>query len=344
MVLSGIMKKIIIIVFVVFFVALLSLSATFFYMVKPQGEIYDVVHFEIMQGDTINSISRKLTEEGLIPTGGSKVFSLLARYLKLDRGLKTGYYELNGSMNMLDILDSFGSGRNQMLERFVIVEGKNIYEIADMFDEKGLVSRFDFLTAASNQTILKEYNIPTPTVEGYLFPSTYYIAKGHSAETYIRLMIDTLFEQFPKEELEKRSSELGLTFHEVLTLASIIEKEAGAVEERPLVASVFYNRLNKNIRLESCATTIYAIALQSGGTISQPKLEARHTRMTIPYNTYRNAGLPPGPISSVSKASLNSVLYPDESNYLFFVSKRNGFHEFSETYSQHNINIDRYLR
>ncbi len=338
------MKKIIIAIVAVLFVGLISVAAVFFYMTKPQGDISHVVNFEIMQGDGINSISRKLIEEGLIQSGSGKVFSLLARYLKHDRGLKTGYYELDASMNMIDILESFSSGRNQVLEKFVVVEGKNIYEVADMFEERGLVSRFDFLTAASNESILKEYNIPTPTVEGYLFPSTYHIAKGHSADTYIRLMIDTLFQQFPKEELEERSKELGLTFHEVLTLASIIEKEAGAVEERPLVASVFYNRLDRNIRLESCATTIYAIALQSGGTISQPKLKAEHTRMTIPYNTYRNSGLPPGPISSVSRASLNSVLYPDESNYLFFVSKRNGFHEFSETYSQHNINIDKYLR
>lgn len=338
------MKKVIITLLAIIIIGAISVAATVLYILKPQGQIYDVVHIEIMQGDTISSIARKLVDEKMINSKSPKIFSLIARYLKHDRGLKTGYYELNGSMNMIEILETFSSGRNQVLEKFVVIEGKNIYEVADMFEERGLVSRFDFLTAASNKAILDQYNIPTPTVEGYLFPSTYYIAKGHSAETYIKLMIDTLFEQFPKEELEKRSSELGLTFHEVLTLASVVEKEAGAESERPLVASVFYNRLARNIRLESCATTIYAIALQSGGTISQPKLEARHTRMTIPYNTYRNAGLPPGPISSVSRASLNSVLYPDESKYLYFVSKRNGFHEFSETYSQHNINIDRYLR
>ena len=337
------MKKIIIVIVVISFVILFSIPAIFFYTIRAQGTARDTVYFEVIQGDTISSISKKLIDDNLIQTGSSKVFSLLARYLRYDKKLKIGFYELNGSMNMVDILNTFSKGK-QVLEKFVVVEGKNIYEVADMLEAKGLISRFDFLTAASNESILREYNIPTSTVEGYLFPSTYYIAKGHKGETYVRLMIDTLFKQFSKEMLEERANQLGMSFHELLTLASIVEKESGAGSERPLVASVFYNRINKNMRLESCATTIYAMALQSKGEISQPKLEAAYTRIDMPYNTYKRGGLPPGPISSVSKEALVSVLYPAESDYLFFVSKRNGFHEFSKEYSMHEINIDKYLK
>ncbi len=182
------MKKIIISVLVIVFVILFSIPAIFFYTIRAQGTENNIVFFEIEQGDTIASISKKLIDENLIQAGSSRVFSLLARYLGYDRQLKTGFYEINGSMNMIDILHTFNKGK-QILEKFVVVEGKNIYEIADMFDERGLVTRLDFLTAASNETILREYDIPTDTVEGYLFPSTYYIAKGHKAESYVRLMM-----------------------------------------------------------------------------------------------------------------------------------------------------------
>lgn len=337
------MKKIIITIVVFIFVLIFSSPAVFFFITNGDGKKDEIVYFEVVKGDSIRNIANKLAEEKLIKPYATKVFALMSKYLGYDRKIRTGYYKLNRSMNMVSILKELSSGK-QILDRFTIVEGKNVYEIADTLSKLKLVGKEEFLTAVSNKTILDKYGINANTAEGYLFPSTYYIARGNSAEKFVTTMLDAFFAVFPKEKIEDRGKELGLSMHQIVTLASIIEKEAGAEDERPIVASVFYNRLEKKIRLESCATTIYALVVRSGGENPQPKLEAAHTRIDMPYNTYKKAGLPPGPISSVSKSAMTAALYPAKTDFLFFVSMRNGKHAFTKDYKEHEINIDKYLK
>jgi len=288
--------------------------------------------FNIPSGASFNRISKELEENNLIPD--HRVFSLWVKINGFGSEMKAGEYLLSPSMSPLEILQILRQGR-VMTHAITIPEGFSVRQIADLFNNAGLAEKDFFLEAANSSEILKKYNIAASSLEGYLYPDTYRIAKGLPAVTIIEILVSRFMEVY-SGIIERNST--GMTMEEVVTLASIIEKETGNPFERPIISSVFHNRLKKGMRLESDPTVIYGVHDFDG------KITKKHLKAMTPYNTYMISGLPPGPIANPGKAAIEAALKPTESNYLFFVSKNDGTHVFSETYRDHVNAVNKYQR
>jgi UPF0755 protein len=199
----------------------------------------------------------------------------------------------------------------------------------------GFDSARDFYQSTLDKELLKKLGIQADTFEGYLFPDTYYFPKNVRRDQIIQTMVDRFRSVFNRE-WQARSKALGYSVHEIVTLASIIEKETGEGSERPVISSVFHNRLRRRMRLEADPTVIYGIN-NFNGDITRKDLET-----PTPYNTYKIEGLPPGPIASPGFASLSAALYPADTAYIFFVAKGDRTHHFSTTYKEHNRAVRKY--
>lgn len=221
------------------------------------------------------------------------------------------------------------------LHKLTIPEGLNLQQIAALVAQAGFGNEFGFLMAAANISFVQEKGIDAETFEGYLFPDTYYFPGKARPEIIITAMVQRFWTVFTPE-WKKRCRELGFSIHEMVTLASIIEKETGAADERPVISSVFHNRLKKRMRLESDPTVIYRIKDFDGN------LTRRDLNAPDPYNTYRIRGLPPGPIANPGHESLKAALYPADTPYLYFVSKNDKTHHFSADIEEHNRAVRKY--
>jgi UPF0755 protein len=233
------------------------------------------------------------------------------------------------------VLDIVVSGK-VLLHRLIIPEGYTIAQIAAEIERAGLADGQAFRTLANAPELATALGIEGAGLEGYLFPNTYYFPRGLSERDIIKIMVDQFHRQLP-EQWRERAEALGFSLHQVITLASIIEKETGYPSERTLVASVFHNRLKKRMRLESDPTAVYGLEDFDG------KVTRLHLRTDNPFNTYRIPGLPPGPIANPGRASIEAALYPAQTEFLFFVSKRDGTHHFSATFEEHNQAVRKYL-
>jgi UPF0755 protein len=208
-----------------------------------------------------------------------------------------------------------------------IPEGYTMKQIAGLLHSEGLVDREKFLSLAHDRAVLDRHGIPGVNLEGYLYPDTYQLARGISASTAIETMVRRFWALVGP--LRKRAQDMGMKMEEVIILASIVEKETGLAEERPTIASVFLNRLKRRMRLESDPTVIYGLKDFDGN------LRREDLSSPTPYNTYVIRGLPPGPIANPGLEAIKAVLYPAKTNYLYFVSKNDGSHHFSKTFSEH---------
>jgi UPF0755 protein len=303
-----------------------------FYFKEPASIYAEPQMVSIDSGQTFDSVTRILHEEKIIQNRFK--FKLIARILGFDRAVKAGEYLLSSSMSPEKILETLVDGK-VYLYRISIPEGYNIHQIASLLDEKGIFNGMEFLKAANDSTLTEKLGINAENFEGYLFPDTYFFAKDVSA----RKMITTMVKQFHvtfNPIWEKRPADLTFSIHEIVTLASMIEKETGIAGERPLVSSVFHNRLNKNMRLQSDPTVIYGVEDFDGN------LTRKHLNTPTPYNTYTAGGLPPGPIANPGKASLEAALFPPETLYLYFVSKKDKTHFFSTNYDDHREAVRKY--
>ncbi len=215
--------------------------------------------------------------------------------------------------------------------------GANIYDVAKMLQEKRLVTEEAFLDAAASPDVVRRLGIPGESVEGYLFPDKYTFVKPVTPEEIIEFMVRQFRRKVPPDA-EKRAREEGLSMHQVVTIASIIEKETGVEEERPIVSAVIRRRLALGMPLQMDPTVIYGVK-RFDGTVTRKDL-----RTAGPYNTYLNRGLPPGPIANPGLASLAAALNPSKTEYLYFVSKNDGSHTFSRTLSEHNRAVERFRR
>jgi UPF0755 protein len=292
------------------------------------------VTVEIPAGSSFKQVAAQLDREHLIlnRTG----FLLLGKLLGAERKVHPGEYALHAAMRPMEILETLMSGR-VVLHPVTIPEGYTVTQIADTFAQKGLADRGEFIRLARDAEFIRSLNVTAPTLEGYLFPDTYQIAKGTSAKDIIGTMVDGVRRVFTPE-LQARAREINMTMHQVLTLASVVEKETGVDTERELVATVFHNRLRKNIPLQSDPTVIYALSEFDGN------LRKRDLSYDSPYNTYRHAGLPPGPIANPGEQAIRAALYPAPAPYLYFVSRNDGTHQFSATLAEHNQAVERYQR
>jgi len=279
--------------------------------------------FEVTRGKGLNQIAVELESQGLIRS--ALALKVLARTRSNDAKPMAGEYELNPTWSARTILARITSGRVVTYE-VVLPEGIRANEIAKRLAAAGLADADAFLAATEDAEFTRSLGIDADRLEGYLYPETYRLPRGLTPKEIARVLV----QQFEQVWAEVPSANSPLSKHEIVTLASIVEKETAAPEERPLIASVFLNRLDRGMRLETDPTVIYGIE-DFDGNIKKKHLRDRSN----PYNTYRIKGLPPGPIASPGFDALMAVVKPAESQYLYFVSRNDGTHQFSETYREH---------
>jgi len=286
----------------------------------------------IKSGQAFKSFSKKLHNDGIIKD--LYKFNLFARIKGYDKKVKAGEYILSPSMTPYKILQILAVGK-VYLHKITIPEGYNIRQIASITAGAGLCTKTDFIDAATNSSFVHNEGIDAETFEGYLFPDTYYFSKDVTSEKIISVMVKrfrSVFTLTYKEQAKK----LGFSTHQAVTLASIIEKETGDPEERPVISSVFHNRLKKKMRLESDPTVIYWTKDFDGN------IKKRHLETLTPYNTYKIKGLPPGPIANPGIKAIEAALFPADTGFLYFVSKKDNTHKFSTNIRDHNKAVRKY--
>ncbi len=288
--------------------------------------------FTIKPGQSLTAIARNLEKEKLITN--QTYFKLFVRYKKSGKNLQAGEYLLSGSKSPIQILDILLKGKVK-LYRITVPEGLNIKETALLVEKASFCNKEDFIELCENRSFIISLDIKSTSLEGYLYPDTYFFPKNASCKTIISTMINH-FNQVFHSEWKSRAEKLNYSVHEMITLASIIEKETGDASERPLISSVFHNRLKRNMRLESDPTVIYGIKNFDGN------IKRKHLKMLTPYNTYQIKGLPMGPIANPGAKAIEAALYPVQSDYLFFVSKKDTTHKFSKTVQEHNKAVRKY--
>ena len=283
-------------------------------------------------GQSLNKTADILYRENLIKNAAK--FVLIARFKGLDKRLKAGEYLLSAAMTPLQLLDIMVKGAVK-LYKLTIPEGYNLYQIADLVEASNLGTQMNFIQGATDTERVRQSGLEGETFEGYLFPDTYFFPKEVTIDRIIAAMVKR-FRSIFTPDWQSRAKELGLTVHQIVTLASIIEKETGASFERPIISSVFHNRLKKKMRLETDPTVIYGIKNFDGN------LTRKHLTTPTPYNTYKIKGLPIGPIANPGGASLQAALYPDDTKYIYFVSRKDNTHQFSTNFKQHNRAVRKY--
>lgn len=285
---------------------------------------------EFKTGSSARKIATELKDAGIIRSRSA--FLLL--HLVKRRSLKAGEYAFDHPDSLRDVYSRIVHG-NTYARVLVVPEGFNMFDIAAEVERLGIDSQQDFLDQARSQTALvRDLDPQAPTLEGYLFPDTYRVPRKEKSPEVIAAMV---------KRFHQEAHAIGLTgdVHQIVTMASIVEKETAQSDERPVVAGVFHNRLAQHMPLDTDPSVVYAALLNRryrGG------IYASDLQFSSPYNTYRNAGLPPGPISNPGQASLLAAMHPTQTDYLYFVSDNQGHHRFSRTLEEHNRNVAEYRR
>jgi UPF0755 protein len=288
---------------------------------------------QITEGMSFKAIAAKLQQEGIIRYRG--YFQILGRLQGITRSVRVGYYGLGSHLSLWEVLDAFRRGR--IIEYQVIIpEGYNLNQIGWTLSQTPLITEpSEFTRVAKNKEFTSSLGIQADTLEGYLFPDTYYLPKGISVEDIVKRMVQRFRAVFTPDHV-KRAEELGMTEHQVVTLASIVEKEAKVASERKLIAAVYHNRLKKGMKLQADPTAVY------GTRAWVTKVTAQDLKRRSAYNTYVHKGLPPGPIANPGQGAILATLYPENVDYLFFVAQGDGSHFFSKDYDEHAKAIERF--
>lgn len=291
-------------------------------------ESSEYITVEIPMGSSTEDISEILFENGLIRN--KFIFKYMSKKLDYNGKYKAGTYMLGFNMSLESIMEMISKGGiSENTVRFTIPEGYNLDQVADILEKQGLIDRKLFFkeieTGAFDYPFLKELPMVKNRLEGFLFPDTYEVYLDATEWEIIDKMLKRFDELFVEAFYDKASS-MNLSIIDVVTLASIIEREALIDSERTVVSSVFHNRLEINMKLQSCATVQYVL-----GEVKE-NLTTEDTRIESPYNTYLYEGLPPGPIASPGIESIKAALYPDDTDYIYFVAKGDGSHAFADNY------------
>ena len=297
-----------------------------------QGFSGDEVIVELPSGTSVSAMAETLAGAGIVRD--PVTFRVAARLSGHERRLQAGEYRFSGPATSFEVVERIARG-DVLVRPITFREGMTIGEMADHFEASGFGTAQAFIEAAGRVELVRDFDPDAADLEGYLFPSTYSLARSTSADQLVEAMVGT-FRTAMTPALQAEAESLGMTIREVVTLASVVERETGHPEERPMVAAVFRNRLRIGMPLQTDPTVIYAM-MQSGrwdGNIRRSDLQMDH-----PYNTYRNPGLPPGPIAAPGLASIEAVLRPADVPYLYFVSRNDGTHVFASTLAEHNRNV-----
>lgn len=318
----------------------------------PVSASDEPVTFVVEPGETARSIAQRLQEVGLIRD--ARLFELYVRYYGLSTRLEAGEFTLRPNMTIPEIVQALQQARAREVV-ITIREGWRMEEIADYLGQEGVVDPQEFLAVARNPEALSpeirsrfgfiQALPPGSTLEGYLFPETYRVAVGSDPETIIAVMLRTFDERVP-EKWRQDAAARGYTLHQIVTLASIIERETPRADERPLVASVYWNRLEGRCPgtgglLQADPTVQYAMGRPGQWWWKPPSVDV-YAQINSPYNTYLYPGLPPGPIANPGLSAIKAAVYPAQTSYCYFVATGDGGHVFATTPAEHEENIRRY--
>jgi UPF0755 protein len=287
---------------------------------------------EIPPGASASEIRRRLLAAGLVRD--ELTLRAALRWTGSSRGLQAGEYRFDRPMSAVDVIARLARG-DVYARRITFREGLTIQEMADVYQSRDFGTAADFVAAARNVSLVKELDPTAPDLEGYLFPETYALPRGTPASRLIAMMVDR-FKATYTEDHRAEARQQGLTNRQLVTLASLIEKETGKPEERRVVAAVYRNRMKLGMGMQADPTVVYA--LQKAGRYDG-NIRREDLAFDSPYNTYKYPGLPPGPIASPGKAALEAALDPADVDYLYFVSRNDGSHVFAETLEEHNANV-----
>ena len=316
------------------FLALLGLVGAWVLVHQPAAIEAGEQVIQVSRGAGLQQIAGHLHDAGLIRH--PLLFVLYAKAKGMASRLQAGEYVLHTNMSAAEILDILYRGR---VRRHVLTipEGATLRDVAALAAAKGMGSQQRVLEIGADAAFIASLGLAVPSLEGYLFPDTYHVTRDMDAGDLLTLMART-FERNYTPEIAAKARELGLSRHAVVTLASLIEKEAQLDSERNLIAAVFHNRLRRGMRLQCDSTVIYALGEAFEGDLRKADL-----RVDSPYNTYRHAGLPPGPIANPGQRSIAAAVAPADVTYLYFVATReNGAHHFSNTLREHNRAVRKY--
>ncbi len=293
------------------------------------------VSVTIPKGASAKQIGDILAQANLIRD--PRFFYLYTRYKRYAGLYQSGEYSIKPNQDLQSIMDTLKKGSEKI--RVTIPEGFTTKQIADLLVKQKLVDKDKFMNAVANTNFdfdfLQGLQPSESRLEGFLFPDTYEIERGSSEETIIQLML-TRFSKELTPEVKDAITKKGWSIKEFITLASLIEREARMPEDRPIISQVFQTRLQRKMRLQSCASVQFILG------IAKPVLSIKDTQIDNPYNTYKYAGLPPGPIANPGRASIIAAAFPAETDYVFFVAKPDGYHAFAKTLDEHNRNIKKY--
>lgn len=322
--------------------SLLTVIFTFMAIIAAYGVISftsspssssEVVIIDVPPGSSFSSVARNLAEQDMIHN--ELAFKIYAKLLGYTTAIHVGEFELKRNMSPSEILSRLSSGKS-ITYPLTIPEGFNIFEITQAIEKLWPQKAQDFLKWSKDKAYIKSLlKEDLPSFEGYLFPDTYYVTKYMDARELIQMMVNQFelaYSRVPETPLKKQ-----FTRHQIVTFASVIEKETGVASERPLISSVFHNRLQKGMRLQSDPTIIYGVWAETGNYLKN--IQKSHILAPTPYNTYTVKALPVGPIANPGEDSMIAVVQPDTSEYLYFVSRNDGTHVFSKTLEDHNAAV-----
>ncbi len=290
---------------------------------------------DISPGATTTAIAGRLADAGVV--SDAVTFRVAVALTGRSRSLKAGEYLFTEPMTPMEVVDKLARG-DVYARRITFPEGLTIPELAAIYEMRGFGAARDFEAAARDRMSIVDLDPRASDLEGYLFPETYAVPRATPATELVMMMIER-FRAVYSDELQRRAKEEGLSTREVMTLASLVEKETARPDERPLVAAVYRNRMKIRMPMQADPTVVYALqkAKKYDGNLRRADLS-----FNSPYNTYRYPGLPPGPIAAPGKASIDAVLAPAQVKYLYFVSRNDGSHVFAETLQEHNRNVNQY--
>ncbi len=292
-----------------------------------------VCNISFPPGSGIRKLAGELKAAGVIRS--SWQFVLMTRLRGDAHRLKAGEYRFSDDMTPDRILDKIVSGEVDY-QKFSLPEGYSVYQAAELLEQKGYFKKDVFLEKCRDTALLQRLGLKETSAEGYLYPATYNLSRGGSVEQLLEQMVG----QFNKAyaTIEAGAGAGRFSRHEMVTLASMIEKEAVSAEEKPLISSVFHNRLRLGMPLQSDPTAVYGVRAFSG-RVSKADIQRRS-----PYNTYLNKGLPPGPIGNPGRDAVQAAMNPAKTDYLYFVARQDGTHQFSRNLAEHNRAVVRYLK
>ncbi len=295
------------------------------------------VLFEVKSGDGFSTVAARLKTMGVI--NDVNRFKVLAKLMGKDRDLKVGVYAIQPHESYRDLISQLASGVSYSI-KVTIPEGYNMFEIAAVLSNKSICTKESFLAECRNPEFLSRYGLPIDaSLEGYLYPDTYYIPPNYSARKVVEMMLKN-FDSVVDDQMKRKIAERGSTLNEILTMASIVEKESAIEYEKPWIAGVYYNRLKIRMMLQADPTLIYALTLAG---IYDGNIRFRHFEYDSAYNTYKYYGLPPYPIANPGRTSILAAIFPASVDYLYFCANPDGSgtHTFSRTLEEHNRAVEK---